>query len=448
MSWALAYVAGALLLYSALTRRLATSSLTAPIFFVSAGLLGGVLFKFFGLHLSNESIKLLAEATLVVVLFSDASRIRLDQLRRGYSVPLRLLGIGLPLTIALGAVLALWVVPGLDLGAALVLAITLAPTDAALGQVVVTDKRLPARVSQGLNVEGGLNDGICVPLLFVALAIMRGEAGKSAPLTILAEQLGYGVLMGLVAGALGGAVLRFALHRGWVSDRGAQVLALAAALLAYGLAAPLGGSGFIAAFVGGVVFGVVFRRSASSPAPAAPPASVAPALEPTLLLEELGTVLAAVTFLVFGGVILPAFFGHLTWQIALYAVLSLTVIRMLPVAAALLGSHARARTVAFLGWFGPRGLASIVFAVIILEETQGVPATNTVLAVIVATVALSVYAHGLTAAPLTARYAHWYAAHPRRDKLMEAKPVASQRWRALPPRREAEPPPAVPADAG
>ena len=187
---------------------------------------------------------------------------------------------------------------------------------------------------------------------------------------------------------------------------------------------PLGGSGFIAAFTGGAVFGGVFARArASEP--------TADRREPTLLLDEFGAILAAVTFVVFGATILPDALGHVTWPMLIYVALSLTVVRMLPVALAMLGSHARLPTVAFLGWFGPRGLASIVFAVMILDDAAGVPATGTIVTTIYLGVAVSVFAHGLSAAPLAKRYADWYTTHPRAGEIMESRPAAKHRGRFL-----------------
>jgi len=171
VEWALASVAVALLAYAAVAGRISGTSLTAPMVFTACGLLAGTeVLSLVDLTPLSDDVQTLAEATLAVVLFSDASRINLRVLRGEAAVPARLLGIGLPLTILAGCVVGLGVFGPLTWAEALVLAIVLAPTDAALGQAVVTDPRLPMRVRQGLNVESGLNDGICVPLLFIALA--------------------------------------------------------------------------------------------------------------------------------------------------------------------------------------------------------------------------------------------------------------------------------------
>jgi NhaP-type Na+/H+ or K+/H+ antiporter len=273
-------------------------------------------------------------------------------------------------------------------------------------------------VRQGLNVESGLNDGICVPLFWIVLAIAQAESGaigNGAAVRLVLEQIGYGTLAGVVAGIAAACVVVIAGGRGQVGGSWLQVVPLAGAALAFGIADPIGGSGFIAAFVGGFVFGAIQRRSGGG--------------EVGYLLEELGEVLNAVTFIVFGAVLLGPVLGDMTWSIALYAVLSLTIVRLIPVAIAMIGTGARRQTVAFLGWFGPRGLASIVFAVLVLEE-GGLPHDGLILTTTYFTIGLSVLAHGLTAAPLANRYASWYEAHPR-DALpgLESSEVREVRWR-------------------
>jgi NhaP-type Na+/H+ or K+/H+ antiporter len=430
--WTLATLAALLLAYAAVSRRLAHSVLTAPIVFVTAGLAVGVeRLGWIDLGQGTSSVRLLAEATLTLVLFADASRIDLAALRREFTVPGRLLGIGLPLTIVAGTALALAVLPGLTFVEACLVAIVLAPTDAALGQAVVVDPRLPSRIRQGLNVESGLNDGICVPLLLVALAVTEAEehtVGVHTAVTLVVEELGYGIVAGALAGIVGAALVRTTVPRRLVTDHWLQVVPVATAGLAYGIALPLGGSGFIAAFVAGLVFGAV-RRTVGG--------------EVAYLLDETANLFAAVTFVVFGAALLGPELGNVTWAIGAYAVLSLTVARMLPVAAAMLGSDARPPTVAYLGWFGPRGLASIVFAVTVLEGSS-LDHIGVILTTAYATVGLSVFAHGLTARPLTNRYAAWYAR--ARRATMESVPAAAQRWRvptATPavPRTGAEPGP-------
>jgi NhaP-type Na+/H+ or K+/H+ antiporter len=416
--WQLAGISVVLLAFAAISARIDGTPVTAPIVFTVLGLLVGID----GLGLvdpsaSEEGVKLLAEATLAVVLFSDASRIDLRALRDEAGIPARLLGVGLPLTIVLGFAVAVVALPGLDWPEALVLAIVLAPTDAALGQAVVTLERLPSRVRQSLNVESGLNDGICVPLFFVALAIAEAEEGAigdGAAVRLVLEKIGYGALAGVAAGVAAAIVVVAAGGRRLVTAEWLQIVPLAAAVLAYSLAEGVHGSGFIAAFVGGAVFGGLRRGRGG---------------EVSTYLEATGGLLAAVTFVVFGAVVLGPTLGAATWEAVLYALLSLTVVRMLPVALAMAGSGARRPTVAFLGWFGPRGLATVVFALILVEEAD-LPHRSLLLTTAFLTVALSVLAHGVTAAPLAERYASWYSTHPATGRSPEEGATTEVPWRS------------------
>ena len=418
MEWSLAIVALTLLGVAAISGRLSGTPITAAMLFVAVGLLvGPEVLGEVDLESSSGTVRSLAEATLALVLFCDASRIDPRLLRREMGVPLRLLGIGLPLTIALGAVAAAVIFDQLSVEEAVILAIVLAPTDAALGQAVVTNPRVPGRIRQGLNVESGLNDGICVPLLFAAVAVADVEShiseGRDAA-TLLLEEIGYGVIGGVVGGLVVAAIVIHAGRRDLIAGAWRQVIPGAGAALAYGTAAALGGSGFIAAFVAGMTFRLALGRDPE---------------DLNELSEQVGNVLNGVTFIFFGAILLGPALGELSWELALYAVLSLTIVRMLSVAIAMLGSRARARTVGFLGWFGPRGLASIVFAVIVVEESN-LPHEHLIVLAIYLTVGLSVLAHGLSAAPLAARYARWYEQHPR-DKAppLESAPAEVTRPR-------------------
>ena len=420
MEWSLPSVALALIAVAAVSKRLSGSPITPVILFVSIGILvGPEVLDAVDTSSTSSTVRALAEATLALVLFSDASRIDFGKLRREISVPLRLLGVGLPLTIGLGALAAAVIFGQLTVWEAVIVGVVLAPTDAALGQAVVTDPRVPGRIRQGLNVESGLNDGICVPLLFAAVAAADVEShisGGRTGITLLLEEVGYGIAGGVAAGLLIGAIIVYAGRRDLIDGTWRQVLPAAGAALAYGTASALGGSGFIAAFVAGMVFRTVIKRD---------PEDI------NRLTEEVGSVLNGLTFVLFGAILLGPALGELSWQLALYAVLSLTVVRIVPVALAMLGSHARVPTLGFLGWFGPRGLASIVFAVIVIEESQ-LPHEHLIVLAIYLTVGLSVFAHGFTAAPLANRYADWFERHPR-DKAppMESAPTEVTRARRL-----------------
>ena len=418
MDWSLALLAMALLVVATFSRRLSGTPVTPPMVFVAFGLLvGSGALGGIDLAGTSSTVRVLAEATLALVLFSDASRIDLRALRRTVDVPVRLLGIGLPLTILLGTVAALAVLGELSVAEAVILAVVLAPTDAALGQAVVTEPRVPQRIRQGLNVESGLNDGICVPLLFAAVAFADVESeisGGRSPGRLLLEEIGYGVVGGVVAGLLIAFVVIAAGRRHLITSTWRQVIPAAGAALGYGIASALDGSGFIAAFVAGMVFRLALRRD---------PENL------NQLTEEVGSVLNGLTFVLFGAVLLGPALAELDWQLALYAVLSLTLVRMVPVVIAMVGSRARPPTLGFLGWFGPRGLASIVFAVTIIEESE-LPHEHLLALATFLTVGLSVLAHGLTAAPLADRYARWFERHPRaKPPPMESAPAEATRPR-------------------
>ena len=370
--------------------RLERFDVTAPIIFVLAGLLltHGLLAPL-GFAPSPEGVKGLAEVTLVLVLFSDASRVGLRDLRHDMGLCLRLLGIGLPLTIGLGTLLALALFGWHDVWLALLVGAALAPTDAALGASLMVNPAVPARIRRLINVESGLNDGIATPFVLVALA-GAGPGGHTAgigPGTAVAE-LALGVLIGAVVGGAGGYLVNVARRRGWVEGAFAGSAVLALAICAYACALALHGNGFIAAFTGGLAFGAIGGRSSERMMP---------------FVEETGALVSLLVWLAFGAIIVVPAFERLTWQTMVYALLSLTVIRMAPVALALAGTRLGGAVIAFVGWFGPRGLASVVFALLALEEL-GEQVAGPAVAVIAFTVLVSVLAHGATADPLARRY--------------------------------------------
>ena len=406
-----------LIAYTAVAAPLDRLGVTSAMAFVTVGFLVGAR----GLGLINVSLEStvaerITELALVFLLFSDSMRLDLGSLRRQLSWPSRLLFIGLPLTILLGLGGGLLVFPGIAVASAFLLSTMLCSTDAALGQRVVDDPSVPARVRQALDVESGLNDGLAVPFFLVAMDISLATLTTSVPAAVFANaaaQIGWGVLAGVGAGVLGGCVRRWSGGRGWMPDEWRQVFTFAVALAAYAIAGALGGSGFIAAFVAGLAFGAVSRDHG---------------LAATYLTEQVGSLLAAVTWMGFGALAISAAWPAVTWRVVAYALISLTVVRMLPVALAMSGTGARWQTVTFMGWFGPRGLASVVFGLLALE--RGVPDADTLLSTVVVTVGISVFVHGLTSVPLIARYHRWYSAEaPSQADAAEARPSQVPRGR-------------------
>ncbi len=387
-----ALIAAGLLLYSLVSGRLAGTVLTAPMLFVAFGFLigeGGV--GVVHIDMGHSTLHLIAELTLILVLFSDAARIDLKIVRNDHNLPVRMLAIGLPLAIAAGTAVAVALFPAFSLWEAALLAALLAPTDAALGQAVVSAKAVPLRIRQAINIESGLNDGIALPavLMFAALAgaaHAATDANEFVRFGLL--QVTLGPLAGVILGYAGAKLLDRAAESGAATTAFQGIGILALAVLAFVLAELIGGNGFIAAFVAGMVFGNTITH---------------PCTYLFEFMETEGELLMLITFLVFGASLLPEGLASIETMHVVYAVLSLTVIRMLPIAISLFGSGVRAPTWLFVGWFGPRGLASILFVLLILEEAE-IAHQEDILAITVVTVALSALLHGLTAAPFANAY--------------------------------------------
>ena len=414
----------ALLAYALLSRRLDRWWISMPAAMVVLGLIAGPLgFGLVGEAAQSDVVRTTAELTLALMLFHDAVRIDLRALRGDYMVPLRLLAVGLPLMIVVGTLVARLMLPALGLVGAALVATMLAPTDAALGDAVVTDERLPVLIRQGLNVESGLNDGLSVPVFLVLLAVARDPTGieSGALLSELAAQVGLGMLAGILVAGGAAILFRAAAAHDLMAESWRRVAIVATAFGCFVAAATLGGSGFIGAFVGGLVFGVV---------------SEARSAEDNAFTGYLGTVFDALSFFLLGVVVLPFALRHLSLGLVLYAAVSLVAIRMACVAVAMLRSGARAQTVAFMGWFGPRGLATLVFAVLVIDAN--VPNGAVIASAAAVGVVLSVFAHGLSAPPLVGAYADWWRQAPRAETpRMEEKRVHEHRLHLLGSQRRA-----------
>jgi NhaP-type Na+/H+ or K+/H+ antiporter len=384
----LVVIALAIFLWGVVSARWERADLSAPMVFTAIGAAlaaGGLVHP----SAAVETLKPLVEVTLVWVLFSDAARVPVHDLRADAGRYLRLLAVGLPLTVVAGWGLASWMLPGIGGWLALLVGTALAPTDAALGVAVVTNPAVPARVRRLLSVEGGLNDGIVTPVVMVALAGAASAEGlaESPGIAGALLELAIGTGVGVAVGGSGGALLRWARRRGWVAEEFAGIAVLALALAAYAAAIALAGNGFVAAFCGGLAFGAAAGRRG--------PAEL-------VFTEQTGSLVSLLVWLGFGAIAASVVVDHMDWTTVGYAVLSLTVVRMVPVALALIGAGLDRNAVLFMGWFGPRGLASLLFALLTLEELGN--AADPAVAVIAVTVVLSVVAHGVTAGPLAARY--------------------------------------------
>jgi len=396
----LAILALFVLVYSSIAGRVERTWVSGPIVFTIFGLLiGPVGLDLLSFKADGETIRMLAELTLALVLFTDAAGADMGVLRRTEALPARLLLIGLPLTILLGFGVGVILFEKLSLFEVALLATMLAPTDAALGKAVVTNESVPDPVRQGLNVESGLNDGICVPILFVFLALAVGKGGEGGPwqlaMVLVAKEIGIGLAVGLVLTTMAALLLKFAKGQQWLTHTWIQVPVVALAFGCFAVAQFLGGSGFIAAFSGGLLFGGLAKQHRE---------------ELLLAAEGTGDTLALITWVIFGSAVVGQAVGHFSWIILLYAVLSLTAIRMLPVFVVLTGLGVSNEGKLFIGWFGPRGLASIVFGVIVLNAN--LPNSGPIAMTVVCTIMLSILTHGVTANP-------WAKAYGARRRLAE-----------------------------
>ena len=403
-------------LYGLFSRWGERGSLTGPMVFTAFGLVtGSAVLGVVSLNVNGAVIHSLAEITLVLVLFTDAARIDVSRLNAEHDVPLRLLGIGLPLTIVFGTVAALLVLPGLDVWQAALLAVILSPTDAALGQAVVNNPAVPVRIRQALNVESGLNDGLAFPVLVIvlSLAVEAEEArGVAAWGLFTAGQVVLGPLAGIGVGAAGAAAVAWAHRRGIMNRVFVQISVLSLAIMAFGTAELIGGNGFIAAFVAGMVVGTRSRV-------------LLDAVED--FGETEGQLLNLVVFMIFGAVLLPVAFAEVGGRHLVYALLSLTVLRMVPVAVSLIGTRLMRRSVLFIGWFGPRGLASLLYVLIISEGAgAGLAGLHDVTVTAFLTVALSIVLHGVSAAPLARRYGRSVDGGPASGERQSVSPFPTR----------------------
>lgn len=388
----LAIIAAFAFSYSLVASRLEKSRFNGALVYVLVGFLcSNQVFGWVDIQIGGEGLKTLAELTLALVLFTDSANTNLVTLRRIEAIPIRLLLIGLPLTIVFGFGIGALFFEELGFFEIALLATMLAPTDAALGKAVVTNQAVPDSIRESLNVESGLNDGICVPVLlfFLALAVGDTESSRAAELmaTLSAQAIGIGGLVGVLGGWLGSRLVRSCSERQWVTGSWIQIPVIALALLCFATAQWLDGSGFIACFVAGLVFGGTRKHNKQAFLDAA---------------EGIGDSMALVTWFAFGVAAVGLTWPHLDWRVIGYALSSLTFIRMMPVFISSIGLNLRWDTKLFMGWFGPRGLASIVFVVLVQDEM--LPGSTSLMTTVTWTILLSVLLHGLSANPLSKRY--------------------------------------------
>jgi len=391
----LLFLALAGLAYALVSARLATSVVSAPLFFAGLGLLAGPALGLVGLKPDSELLVRFLQAALGMMLFVDASSLDLRQVVLRPAFAGRLLGIGLPLTVVAGAIVALLIWPGIEPWQAALVGAMLAPTDALLAHAAVADPRVPAVVRNALNVEGGLNDGLALPFVTICIAIGLAASGVETQVRAaqtLVQVIAGSTIIGLVVGVAGGGLLRAAAGRGLVAPAWWSIGPVAIAVAAFVAADQFGASGFLAVWIAGLAAGTLFRRADGA--------------EAFGLSVAMADALVAIAFLLLGTALLGPVLARITPQTAVYAVLSLTVVRMLPVAIAMLRSGFAPATILYVGWFGPRGLVAVVFADVVVG--QAVPAAQGITDVVLTTVALSIVVHGVTAAWGARHYGTWF----------------------------------------
>jgi len=402
---------GLIFILSLISHRLKKTILTAPMVFTSAGIIVFLIIPELALvEVNNKTVLLLAELALAFTLFGDASRIQARSVWRDSQLPDRLLLIGMPVTIFAGLIIGLLVFTSLTFWEAAILAVILAPTDASLGGAISTSPRVPDRIRKALNIESGLNDGLSVPflMLFIALARVDSPLENTSWILYTLQVIGLGLLVGGVMGWGSGWLMSKAAQRGWTDEKAEQLGLLAVVVLVFFIAHEIGGNEFIAAFVAGLLVKVSFSDAG----------------ERMLDFSEAwGELLVYFVFFIFGAIAAPLL-PTITFSVVVYAVLSLTLVRMLPVAVSMLGIKLQRSSVLFMGWFGPRGLASIVLGFVYLKEEANLPGESLILLTVAATVLLSVFAHGISTVPAIKQYGGDVDAFPS-DAPEFKKPVSA-----------------------
>lgn len=386
-------IAMIVLIYGFFSKKLEYFNISGPMIFLLFGILLSPLgFNFIEINLNSVVVKTVAEIALIIVLFTDSSSLNLKNFKNEWGISVRLLFIGLPLTIVFSTYIATLFFPNESILYLILMALILAPTDAALGKAVVTDKKIPQKIRESINVESGLNDGIVFPLLItVLLLIVSGEELGSDThwIAYLLQQISLGFIVGAVSGFIGAKGLSLAVKKEWIREVYKNLSPVSLAILTYYVAEHVGGNGFIAAFVAGAFFGNFSKLMDE---------------KTETFLESEGEVLILISFLVYGITFIPATIEYWNVEVVIYSLLSLTLFRMLPVALSLIGLKLSLSTKLFIGWFGPRGIASILYVMTVAHKIESVDVSNTLFSVITLTILMSIILHGLSAKPLVNLY--------------------------------------------
>ena len=378
--------------YGLFSKLLGKYNISGPMVFTGVGMiLSPLVLGGKPINVNAEAVQIIAEITLIIVLFSDAAALNLNQLKAHWRLPTRLLFVALPITIVITTLTGLWFFPDESVLYVLLLALILAPTDAALGKIVVSDTRIPSTVRNTINVESGLNDGIVFPVLLTVLAMIasNSDTAQSGWMAYIAQQIFVGAVAGAFVGWSGATLMMHALKKGWMEHQYSNLAPIALAIFSFYFAEHFGGNGYIAAFFSGLFLGntsEVLREHVES------------------FAESEGEFLIMISFLIFGLVFIPATINYWDLKALLFALLSLTVLRMLPVVLSFGFFKIDLSTRLFFGWFGPRGIASILYILVAVGELEGIKGHEEIFAVASLTVLLSIILHGLSAQPLAVLY--------------------------------------------
>ena len=401
------FIALLFFIFGLLSKRIQNSYVTLPLLFMLSGMFLGTGFAdIINLPMTNKAVRIIAELTLVVVLFTDASRIPIYRLKKSHNIPVRLLLISLPLMIIFGTIVAKFFFPSLSIAEAAIIGCILAPTDPALAQTIITFRFVPSRIRQSINIESGLNDGLVLPFLaiFISLAsIIEKNITFTSGMYFLFMQIVGGIFIGWIIAFIGGKLLVFAYKKKWTDTTFEKIAALAIALLSYSLASIISSNGFIAAFISGITIAV------TAPSICRPIHEFAAAEGKMLLL---------LLFLLFGAVFVGPLLPLMNLPIITYALISLIVLRPLATSIGLIKTKLKWESLVYLGWFGPRGIASIVFGLMVLENTH-LEKNEEIFLVMTAAVFLSIILHGLS----SYKGAVWYCNKIHKKKVHEHKKV-------------------------
>ena len=375
------------LAYAVVSEQVNRRFIAPALIFMLAGMaLGPFGFGVLDAGPATEGYTVLAQLALTVILFNQAAKLRLNRIRERSPVSLRLLVIGIPLTVLLSTLTAAVVLPVLPWWEAVALAAIVAPTEVALIEALLDDSRIPERVRQALSVESGFYDGFALAILLVAmgLASQRTDPNHTHWIQFIFSTEILSLLAGAAVGLVGGWVVTWSRRSQWMTDTWAQLATLALAFVCFQLGEWLQASGFVAAFTGGLAFSFISRRNDDE--------------LPTQVSDATGQLLELLVFAMFGAFAVIDGWRNADWRIVLFSVLALFMVRIVAVLVALVRTSMPMSSRLFIGWFGPRGIGPLVLGLLVINRGE-IERAGLIGTVGVVTVSLSLVLHSLSTAP-------------------------------------------------